>query len=566
MSELLPTATPRETARAVAELARGHRGTAAAALIALVAATAASLAGPALLGRIVDAVVGDRGTGALVAPIAGLAAAAVAAAALTALSRLLIARVGETILAGLRERVIDHALRIPLERVERAGTGDLLSRVSGDVTVVSDVIEGAAPTLAASAVNVCLTLGALILLDWRLALAALLAVPIQAVALRWYLRQSGPLYRAQREHEGERAQQIAAAFAGADTVRALRLEAEHRERIAERSAATAGVALSVTRMQTQLFGRLNLAELIGLAAVLVTGFLLVEDGSLTVGAAAAAGLYFHQLFDPVGALLFLVDDAQDGASGLARLVGVAGMEPPEPRRRAGGSSIRATGVGHAYHAGHEVLGGVDLECADGERVALIGASGAGKSTLAKLVAGVHRPTAGAIEVDGFVVLVTQEVHVFDGTVADNLRLARTDATAADLESALVAVGAAGWVEALPDGLETVVGEGGRRLTATQAQQLALARVALADPPIVILDEATAEAGSAGARTLEAAADAILRGRTALVIAHRLSQAEASDRIVVLDRGRVVEQGTHAELLGADGRYAALWHARGRASR
>jgi ATP-binding cassette subfamily C protein len=156
--------------------------------------------------------------------------------------------------------------------------------------------------------------------------------------------------------------------------------------------------------------------------------------------------------------------------------------------------------------------------------------------------------------------------VFDGTVADNLRLARTDATVADLESALVTVDAAGWVEALPDGLETVVGEGGRRLTATQAQQLALARVALADPPIVILDEATAEAGSAGARTLEAAADAILRGRTALVIAHRLSQAEASDRIVVLDRGRVVEQGTHAELLDADGRYAALWHASGRASR
>ncbi len=565
MSALLPTATPRQTWRAVRELAHGHGTTAVAAVLALVAATAASLAGPALLGRIVDAVVDDRGTGALAAPVAGLVVAALAAAMLTGLATLLIARVGETVLAGLRERVMDRALRIPLERVESAGSGDLLSRVSGDVTVVSEVIERALPTLASSVVNVCLTLGALTLLDWRLALAALAAVPIQAVALRWYLRQSGPAYRAQRESEGERAQAVAAAFAGAETVRALRLGAAHRGRIATRSEATVDVALSVTRMQTRLFGRLNLAELIGLSAVLVTGFALVDADSLTIGAATAAGLYFHQLFDPVGALLFLIDDAQDGASGLARLVGVAGMEPPpEPARGAGGA-IRVSGVRHAYRPGHDVLHDVDLECAPGERVALIGESGAGKSTLAKLVAGVHRPAAGRIEVGGFAMLVTQEVHVFDGTVADNLRLARPDATAAELEEALAAVDADGWVAALPERLETVVGEGGLRLTATQAQQLALARVALADPPIAILDEATAEAGSAGARALEAAADTILRGRTGLVIAHRLSQAEASDRVVVLDHGRVVEQGTHAELLTRGGRYAALWRASGRAT-
>jgi ATP-binding cassette subfamily C protein len=230
--------------------------------------------------------------------------------------------------------------------------------------------------------------------------------------------------------------------------------------------------------------------------------------------------------------------------------------------------VKVADLGFGYPGGPPVLAGIELAVAAGEVVAVVGASGAGKTTLAKLIAGVHQPTRGSISVGGAdgaagrrpIALITQEVHVFAGPLADDLRLARPAATDADLRAALAATGALAWADALPAGLSTVVGAGGHRLTVTQAQQLALARLILADPPIAILDEATADAGSAGARTLEAAAAQALAGRTAIVIAHRLTQAAVADRILVLAAGRVAQAGSHAELRATPGPYATLWAA------
>jgi ATP-binding cassette subfamily C protein len=544
--------------------------------VLLVAGTAAGLAGPALLGRIVDVAVGGGTVSELDTLAALLLAATLGQALLQGVGMTMVASLGETLLSDLRERVVDRALGVELQEIERHGTGDLVARVAGDVDAVAEAARSAIPELVVAALTIALTVVGLAALDPLLALAGLAAVPIQALGARWYLRRSGPVYRAERVAQGARAQRLQEGMGGADTVRAHRLQEAQVASIAEGSRGAAELALRTASLRALFFTRINGAELTGLAAVLVAGFLLVRGGHATVGEATAAALYFHRLFDPVAGLLLLLDTAQQATAALARLVGVADLPAPDERpgaRAPADASVAVDGVRFAYADGGEVLHGVDLAVAPRERLALVGPSGAGKTTLAKLVTGVHRPAAGAIRLGGValeelspgqvraaVALVTQEVHVFAGPLAEDLRLARPGASDDELRAALRRVGALEWAQALPDGLQTVVGEGGHRLTATQAQQLALARVVLADPPIVVLDEATAEAGSAGARRLEAAAAAALEGRTGIVIAHRLTQAASADRIVVIQAGAIAEEGSHDELAGRDGPYGRLWAA------
>ncbi|MBG0830165.1 ABC transporter ATP-binding protein [Planomonospora sp. ID67723] len=580
--ELLPTATAAQTRAAVRELARPHRAAALSGLAILIASTGVGLLTAPILGHIIDLVAAGRPAAAITAPVAWLAVIAVAQGVTAAAGVSFIARLGEGMLATLRERFVERALGLPLERVERAGSGDLTSRVTNDVSVITNAVRDAMPALARSLLTIGLTLVGLAVLDWRFLLVALVAVPIQVRTVRWYVRRAVPLYAAQRVAVGAQQQQLLDTVGGASTVRAFRLAEEHVRLVGTRSRAAVDLALRGVGLVTRFYSRLNLAELAGLSAVLATGFLLVRNGDASVGTASAAALYFHSLFTPVNIALGLADDAQAAVSGLARLVGVADAAPvpapspaPAPVRALPAVSlpVRVCGVEYAYRPGHPVLHGVDLDIAAGERIALVGTSGAGKTTLAKIIAGVHPPGSGSVTVDGTepsgtdraaagrpVALVTQEVHVFSGTLADDLRLARPEAGADELRRALERVGALTWAQALPEGLDTVVGENGHRLTPAQAQQLALARLVLADPPVVVLDEATAEAGSAGARLLEASASAAVDGRTALVVAHRLTQAAAADRVVVLDGGKVAETGTHAELVRAGGGYAALWEA------
>ena len=573
----LPVASAKQTWAAVRRLGGPHRGLAVAALLTAVAATAVYLVTAPVLGRIVDQVIGNRPTSDLTGPITLLVVIALVYALLSMVSVVLVARLGEQILAELRERFIERALDLPLEQVEAAGSGDLTSRVTNDVTVISKGIREALPSFSRAALTIGLTLVGLAVLDWRFALAALCAAPIQIWTVRWYLRTAPPLYAKQRVAVGDLQQELLDSISGAGTVRAFGLRRSHLEKVHARSGHSVALTLAAVRLQTRFFARLNLAELIGLSAVLMTGYVLVDRGEVTVGAASAAALYFANLFNPINVALASIDEAQAAAASLARLVGVIDIPAEPPRPEVGPAPrpapVEIDGVGHAYVGDHDVLDDVSLALAAGEHVAVVGTSGAGKTTLAKLVAGVHRPTRGRIRLAGVdtgdlgprgvrrtVALITQEVHVFAGPLAADLRLARPEAPDEDLHAALGAVGAAEWVALLPDGLATVVGDGGHSLTVAQAQQLALARLLLADRPVAILDEATAEAGSAGARVLEEAAARAMAGRTALIVAHRLTQAASADRVVVLDAGRVVELGTHAELVGAGGPYARLWAA------
>lgn len=572
----LPVASPARTRAALRGLLRERRPLASATLLVLLGRSAAGLVGPAALGAIVDLVVRGEDAAAITAPFLLLVVAAATEGVLALTGGVLVARLGEGMLAQLREQVVDRALDAPLARIEQAGSGDLLSRVSGDVAVVSEATRRALPTLAGSALTVGLTLVGLLVLDWRLALAGLAAAPIQLHTLRWYLGRSAPIYTEERTTAAERTHQIFDAVEGAATVRAYGLAGGQTDLVERRSLAAAGLAIQANRLRTRFFGRLNIAELVGLAAILVVGFILVGNGAVTLGAVTAAALYFIRLFDPFNALLYLIDEAQRAGAAVARLVGVvdlAGASDPANPAAPADSSIEFAAVHFAYGSGDDVVTDLTLRIAPGERVALVGVSGAGKTTVASLVAGIHPARAGRILLGGVdldrvplavrrsrVLLVSQEVHVFVGSLAYNLRLVRPAASDVELVSALAVVGAEGWTTALPAGLATAVGSGGYRLSATQAQQLALARLVLADPAIAVLDEASAEAGSAGVRILETAAARALAGRTALVVAGRLSQAAAADRVVVLEAGRIVESGPHDDLVAAGGRYAELWSA------
>jgi ABC-type multidrug transport system fused ATPase/permease subunit len=573
---LLPIATRGETTRLAGALLRTHRGPLFVSAAAFVVVGLAGLVAPWVLGRIVDAVTTGSDSSIVLTGALAIAGASVLMGAGTALSVVFLARAGEPALADLRERALDRALHLDSIRLEKAGAGDLLSRMGDDVRAVARSLTQLVPVLIQSIVAVVFTAGGLFALDWRLGLAGLASAPFYAAGLRWYLPRSGPYYARERIAQGERAEVLVSGLQGASTLRALSREQAQIDAITRHSHRAMTITLDVFRLFTRFGARQNRSELIGLGLVLGTGFLLVRDGLATVGAVTAAALYFHRLFNPIGALLMIFDDIQSAGASLARLAGVAMLEPvpapadPSPVRH---GAVELVGVGHEYVAGRPVLDGVTVRLAAGERVALVGSTGSGKSTLGAIVAGLLQPSSGTVSIGGVplaslepahvrsaVALVTQDVHVFSGTVRDNVDLARPGADDAAIRAALTTVRATSWVDALPDGLDTVVGDHGHPLSPAQAQQLALARILLHDPLVAVFDEATAEAGSSGARELEAAAVAVTQGRTALIVAHRLTQARSADRVLVMHHGRIVEQGTHDSLVATGGRYAALWAA------
>ncbi|WP_433283401.1 ABC transporter ATP-binding protein [Micromonospora sp. CA-244673] len=579
MSNALPVADAQQVRRYARELFRRHPRGLAAALGLHALAAAAGLVAPRLLGDLVEGI--SRGVGAVTVDRIALAIAGfvVAQSVLVRFAHLASARLGERVLAELREEFVDRVLALPLSTVERAGTGDLLTRTSRDVAALSRTVRFAAPETLIAAVTVLLILGALVLTGPLLVLPCLLAVPMLVAGTRWYLRRAPAGYLRENAAYSDITDGISETVEGARTTEALRQAARRRARTDTDIRRSYAAEYYTLNLRTVFFPIAEIGYVLPVAGTLLLGGWFYLKGWASLGQVTAATLYAQQLVDPVDRLLSWLDEFQVGGASLARLLGVA-AEPAD--RPAGGASpdrrpvsddgrLAAHDVRYAYRAGHDVLHGVTLVPRPGEKLAMVGPSGAGKSTLGRLLAGVHEPRAGTVTVDGrplsglplaelrtHVALVSQEHHVFIGTLADNVAMVRPDAGPNEVRAALAAVDARDWAEALPDGLDTRVGAGGHPLSPAQAQQVALARLVLADPHTLVLDEATSLIDPRAARALERSLAAVLQGRTVIAIAHRLFSAHDADRVAVVEDGRITELGSHDELVAAGGSYAALW--------
>ncbi|WP_433306726.1 ABC transporter ATP-binding protein [Actinoplanes sp. CA-030573] len=561
MTSSLPVADQRAVGRAALRLVAADRPAIVAMTVLNAFAALAALGGPWLLGRVIDAVTGGR-PGDIDKLAAGVLACAIAQMILSRYALAIAYRFGERTAARIRENYLRRALALPAAVIERVPAGDLAARGTTDVDAVATTLRDILPNLLIGFVQMIFIIAAVLLLDPLLGGVGVLGLSGIWFATRWYLRRARTAYLAEGAANSRLADELAATTEGARTVEALdlgqrRLDAGH-EAIAE----TRRTRMATLALRSVFFPAVETSYAVPAVLVLTLGGLLYLGDHISLGTVGAAVLYLRQLVGPLDTLLIWIEQLQSSSASFARLEGLTAIPAPVfVPATPSDDRIEVRDVRYAYDRGKDVLHDVTLTVRPGERLAIVGLSGAGKSTLGRLLAGVDRPSSGSVTVGGVpiadlppdqlrrqVVLVTQEHHVFRETLRENLMVAASDE---QLRRALRTVGA-DWATDLDRDL------GAEPLDGAQAQQLALARVVLADPHTVILDEATALLDPTAARTAERALAAVLHSRTVIAIAHRLQTAHDADEVAVMRDGRITELGTHDALVAADGEYAALW--------
>ena len=578
----LPIANNHQVVRFIGRLLADHRTLVVAVVLANALAATAGLLVPRLLGNLVDSTVADVAAGEVDAALAGANAAALVVAGLVVVQSLFTFAakmsstvLGQNVLASAREFIVRAILRLPLSRVESASSGDLVTRVTRDVGTMSESVRWALPESIIASITVVLTLVAMVSNSLVLSLPSIVLMGLALFQVRRYLGRAPKGYLTEGGTYSRINTTLTETVEGSRTVEALGLGEQRLRRGDDDIEVSAQAERYTMTLRNLLFVVMDVAFSMPRVLVLFFGAIGYAQGWATLGQLTTAILYAEALWGPFDMLVHTVDRVQVGIASTTRLLGIATVPPDReaaPERPAGRDLV-GHDLRYAYRPGHDVLHGIDLDLRTGERLAIVGPSGSGKSTLGRLLSGIHGPRTGSVAVGGVeltslpldvlrteVALVTQEHHVFIGSVRDNVVLAREGSSDEQVRAALGAVDALEWVDRLPEGIDTRIGSGQQVLTPGRAQQIALARLILADPHTIVLDEATSLIDPRTARHLEGSMNALLTGRTVVAIAHRLHTAHDADRIAVVIDGNVVELGSHDELVEREGEYAALWRA------